>query len=59
MEETRDTMLTLNASNYSICKPRIEDILYSQNLHDIINGDEAKGDDEDKEWERLALLNMD
>ena len=46
-------MFKLNASNYSIWKPRMEDMLYCKDLFDPIDGDEAQGDKEDKDWERM------
>ena len=49
MEESSSTMFKLNASNYSIWKPRMKDMLYSKDLFDSIDGDEAQGDKEDKD----------
>ena len=46
-------MFKLNASNYSIWKPQMEDMLYCKDLFDPIDGDEAQGDKEDKDWERM------
>ena len=46
-------MFKLNASNFSIWKPRMEDMLYCKDLFDPIDGDEAQGDKEDKDWERM------
>ena len=42
MEYTSGTMIKLSASNYSIWKPMIEDVLYCKDLHDPIEGDSAK-----------------
>ena len=37
-----NTMIKLTASNYSIWKPMMEDVLYCKDLHDLIEGDSAK-----------------
>ena len=37
-----DTMIKLSASNYSIWKPMMEDIIYCKDLHNLIEGDSAK-----------------
>ena len=44
MEEISGTMFKLNASNYNIWKPQMEDMLYCKDLFDPVEGDEAKGD---------------
>ena len=36
------TMIKLSASNYSIWKSMMEDVLYYKDLHDLIKGDSAK-----------------
>ena len=40
-----NTMVKLSASNYSIWKPMMEDVLYCKDLHDAIAGDSAKPSD--------------
>ena len=46
-------MIKLIASNYTIQKPRTEDILYCKDLYDPIEGDEAKPATMSvKEWEK-------
>ena len=48
------TTIKLTASNYSIWKPMMEDILYCRDLHDPIEGDSAKPSKmSDKDWEKL------
>ena len=42
MEYTSGTMIKLSASNYSIWKSMIEDVLYCKDLHDPIEGDSAR-----------------
>ena len=42
MAETVSGMIKLSSSNYSIWKPRMEDILYCKDLHEPIQGDEDK-----------------
>jgi len=42
MKETSSIMFKLNASNYSILKPWMEDMLHCKDLFDPIEGDEAK-----------------
>ena len=49
-----NTMIKLTASNYSIWKPMMEDVLYCKDLHDLIEGDSAKPSKmSDKDWEKL------
>ena len=49
-----NTMVKLSASNYSIWKPMMEDVLYCKDLYDLIEGDSAKPSDKsDKDWEKL------
>ena len=40
-----NTMVKLSASNYSICKPMTEDVFYCKDLHDPVEGDNAKPSD--------------
>ena len=40
-----NTMVKLSTSNYSIWKPMMEDVLYCKDLHDPIEGDNAKPSD--------------
>ena len=48
------TMIKLSASNYSIWKLIMEDILYCKDLHDFIEGDSAKPSETSNEiWEKL------
>ncbi|PKI40481.1 hypothetical protein CRG98_039117 [Punica granatum] len=45
-------MFKLNATNYSIWKYRMEDLLFCRDLYDLIEGDSAKPKDkDDKAWE--------
>ena len=54
MEYTSGTMIKLLASNYSIWKPMMGDILYCKDLHDPIEGDSAKPSSMlDKEWTKM------
>ena len=54
MENTFGTMMKLTSPNYSIWKPKMEDILYCKDLYDPIEGDSAKSEDKTKkEWERM------
>ena len=47
-------VVKLSASNYSIWKPMMEDVLYRKDLHDPIKGDSAKPSDmSDRDWEKL------
>jgi hypothetical protein len=49
-------MIKLSASNYSIWKPMMEDVLYCKDLHDPIEGegDSAKPSSmPDKEWAKM------
>jgi hypothetical protein len=47
-------MIKLLASNYSIWKPMMEDVLYCKDLHDPIEGDSAKPSSmPDKEWAKM------
>ena len=49
-----NTMIKLTASNYSIWKPMMEDVLYCKDLHDLIEGDSAKPSKmSNKDWEKL------
>ena len=49
-----NTMVKLSASNYSILKPMMEDVLYCKDLHDPIEGDSTKPSDmSDRDWEKL------
>ena len=49
-----NTMVKLSASNYSIWKPMMEDVLYCKDLHDPIEGDSAKPSDmSNRDWEKL------
>ena len=51
---TINTMVKLSASNYSIWKPIMEDVLYCKDLHDPIEGDSVKPSDmSDTNWEKL------
>ena len=44
-------MIKLNATNYSICKPRMEDYLYCRDLFEPVLGDKGKPSDMiDKKW---------
>ena len=40
-----NTMVKLSASNYSIWKTMMEDVLYCKDFHDAIEGDSAKPSD--------------
>ena len=44
-ESTFGTMMKLTSPNYSIWKPKMEDILYCNNLYDPIESDSAKLED--------------
>ncbi len=47
-------MVKLNSSNYSIWKPRMEDLLFVRDLYDPIEGDENKpAGKTDEEWAKL------
>ena len=49
-----NTMVKLLASNYSIWKPMMEDVLYCKDLHDPIEGDSVKPSDmSNRDWEKL------
>ena len=49
-----NTMIKLSASNYSIWKPMMEDVLYYKDLHDPIEGDSAKPSNMSyRNWEKL------
>ena len=51
---TMNTMVKLSASNYSIWKPMMEDVLYCKDLHEPIEGDSLKPSDmSDRDWEKL------
>jgi hypothetical protein len=53
-EYTSGTMIKLSASNYSIWKSMMEDVLYCKDLHDLIEGDSAKPSSmPDKEWAKM------
>ncbi|XP_020254298.1 uncharacterized protein LOC109831383 [Asparagus officinalis] len=46
-------MMKLDDSNWQVWKFKMEDILYCKDLHDPIEGDEAKPEKmTDKEWEK-------
>ena len=48
------SMVKLNSSNYSISKPRMEDLLFVRDLYDPIEGDEKKpAGKTDEEWAKL------
>ena len=48
------SMVKLNSSNYSIWKPRIEDLLFVRDLYDPIEGDDRRPDGKtDEEWSKL------
>ncbi|XP_020243625.1 uncharacterized protein LOC109821878 [Asparagus officinalis] len=48
------TMIKLDGSNWQVWKSKMKDILYSKDLHDHIEGDNAKSKKmTDKEWEKL------
>ena len=44
MEENTGIMIKLTATNYSIWKPKMEDILYYKDLYDPVEKGEAKPD---------------
>ena len=49
-----NTMVKLSASNYSIWKLMMEDVLYCKDLHNPIEGDSAKPSDmSNRVWEKL------
>ena len=54
IEESSTLMIKLKSWNYGIWKSRMEDLLYMKNLHEPIEGDEAKpADIDDKKWAQL------
>ena len=54
MENTSGIMIKLKSPNYCIWKPKMEDILYCNNLYDPIESDSAKLEDKtEKEWESV------
>ena len=54
MNINMSTMIKLSASNYSIWKPMMEDVLYYKDLHDLIEGDSVKPSKmSNKDWEKL------
>ena len=54
MEELAGGMVKLTSSNYSIWKPRMEDILYTKDLYLPIHGDKRKpAEMTDDDWEVL------
>jgi len=54
MNMNMSTTIKLTASNYSVWKPMMEDVLYYKDLHDLIEGDSAKPSEMfDKDWEKL------
>ncbi|PKI37165.1 hypothetical protein CRG98_042444, partial [Punica granatum] len=60
MEESTGSMFKLNATNYSIWKSRMEDLLFYRDLYDPIEGDSAKPKDkDDKAWERTNRKTID
>ena len=49
-----NTMIKLSASNYSIWKPMMEDVLYCKDLHDFIEVDSAMPSDmSNRDWKKL------
>ena len=46
-------MVKLNSQNYSIWKTLMEDMLYSKDLYDPVEGDKSKGTKSDAEWKKL------
>ncbi|KAL6179251.1 hypothetical protein ACLB2K_050767 [Fragaria x ananassa] len=54
MEGSRSTMVRLNNSNWITWKPRMEDILYCKDLHEPIEGVEAKTEGTlDANWKKM------
>lgn len=54
MENTSGIMIKLSASNYSVWKPMMEDILYCKDLHEPIEGDSAKlSSVSDGDWKKM------
>lgn len=56
MDETSSSgvMIKLTSSNYSLWKPRMEDLLYCKDLIDPVLGDESKPSNvTDKQWDRM------
>ena len=41
-ENQGPNMVKLNSKNYSIWKTRMEDMLYSKDLYDLVEGENAK-----------------
>ena len=47
-------MVKLNSTNYSIWKPRMEDLLFIRDLYDPVEGDEKKlAGKMDEDWAKL------
>lgn len=55
MEESSSVMVKLTSSNYSIWKPRMEDILYCKDLYEPIQGDDSKP--EGKTYNEREIMN--
>ena len=56
---TINTMVKLSASNYSISRPMMKDVLYCKDLHDPIEGDSVKSSEmSDRDWEKLNRKNI-
>ena len=54
-----NTIVKLLASNYSIWKPMMEDVLYCKDLHGPIEGDSVKPSDmSDRDWRKLNRKNI-
>ncbi len=54
-ESSTGSMIKLTASNFSIWKPRMEDLLYCKDLFDPVLGDEGRPSTvSDKQWDRYA-----
>ncbi|KAL6211007.1 hypothetical protein ACLB2K_016236 [Fragaria x ananassa] len=54
MESSKSTMVRLNHSNWITWKPRMEDILYYKDLHEPIEGVEAKPEGtSDANWTKM------
>lgn len=55
-DSSSSSMIRLSASNYSIWKPKMEDILYCKDLYDLILGDEAKPSTmSEGDWKKLDM----
>ncbi|KAL6225745.1 hypothetical protein ACLB2K_004594 [Fragaria x ananassa] len=54
MEGSTSTMVRLNHSNWITWKPRMDDILYCKDLHEPIEGVEAKPEEtSDANWKKM------